>query len=109
MLSSCLRARVYSLAGAGSQFGDTPDSGVIVEAVVDEETADHGRRPPLAAPAVDVNDSAGGNFGSDASEDPVVALQVDDAVVRNGMSEVTDFPSCSLRRELQWLPIRVEL
>jgi hypothetical protein len=95
--------------GPGSQLGDARDGGVIVEAVVNEKAAHHGGRATLAAPAVEVNDSAGGDFISDAREDPVVAIPVNDAVVRNGMSEVMDFPSCSLRRELQCIPIRVEM
>jgi hypothetical protein len=74
-----------------------------------QKAADHGRRATLAAPAVDVNDSAGGDLVSDAREDPVVAISVNDAFVRNGMSEVMDFPSGALRRELQCLPIRVEV
>jgi hypothetical protein len=109
MLGRGLRTRVRSLPGAGSQLGDARDGGVIVEAVIDQKTADHGRRATLVAPAVDVNDSAGGDFVSDAREDPVVAISVNDAVVRNGMSEVMDFPSGALRRELQCLPIRVEV
>ena len=96
---------VDGLAGAGSQLGNASDSGVIVEAVVDEETADHGRGTALAAPAVDVNDSAGRDFGSDASEDVVVAVVVDHAIVGNRIGVVPDLSSRLLDRELQCLSI----
>jgi hypothetical protein len=58
---------------------------------------------------MEVNDSAGGDFISDAREDPVVAIPVNDAVVRNEMSEVPHFLSGPFRRELQCIPIRVEV
>jgi hypothetical protein len=54
---------------------------------------------------VDVNDSAGRDFGSDASEDVVVAVVVDHANVGNRIGVVPDLSSRLLDRELQCLSI----
>ena len=81
---------------------------VIVEPVVDEKAADHRARSTLSAPAVDVNDSAGAHFVSDARQNPVVALLVDDAHVRNRIREVTDLSARLLGRHAQRLSIRIE-
>jgi hypothetical protein len=66
--------RVDGLARARTQLGDAGDRGFVVESVVDEKAADDSRGAALAAPAVEVNDSAGGYFASDASNDLVAPV-----------------------------------
>ena len=90
MLCRRLRTGVDGLACARTQLGDARDSGFVVESAVPEEAADDSRGAVLAAPAVEVNDSAGGYFASDASNDLAVAVLVDHTHVRNLMSEVVE-------------------
>jgi len=58
---------------------------------------------------VHVNHSAGVYFAADTADDLVVALGVDDAHVRDGISEVTDLASRLLGRDLQDIVIRFEV
>lgn len=108
MLRQRLRAGVDGLARPGPQLSDASDRRVVVEAVVNQEAADHRAGATRTTPAVDVNDSATGYLASDSSEDPVVARVVDHAVVGNGMGEVPDVPSGLLGGTQQCLSVRIE-
>jgi hypothetical protein len=105
MLRRRLGAHVAGLPGTGPQLSDAGDRRFVVEPAINEKAADNGRRAALAAPTMEVNDSAVSDFGSDTSDDPVVSVMVEYTHIRNGMCEVTDFSACDLCREFQVLSI----
>src|SRR5215203_4171910 len=109
MLRRRLRTRFAGLARARPQLGDARDCGVVIQSAVNEKASHHGAGSALAAPAVEVNDSAGINFASDASQYLVISGLVDDAHIGNRMGEVADLKSGALARRTQCRLVRLEM
>src|SRR3954454_17459452 len=109
MLRRRFRAHFSCLARAPAQLGDARDRGVRIHAAVDEKASHHSAGSALAAPAEEVNDSAGVNFAPDASQYSVISGLVDDVHIGNRMGEVTDLVSDTLARRTQRLSVRLEM
>jgi hypothetical protein len=75
---------------------------------VNQKAAHNDGGPSFADPAVKVNDSAGVDFISNASQDLVVAVLSYDTVVGNRIGVVPDSSSGLVGRDLQLLQIWVE-
>jgi hypothetical protein len=108
MLGRGFRTHFGSLARARPQLGNARDRGVIIQTVVNEKASHHSAGSALAAPAVEVNNSAGVNFASDASQYPVISRLVDHVHIGNRLREVTDLVSGALARRAQCLLVRLE-